>query len=313
VVTLQRKQKMKYRKLGNTGFDVSELGFGTWQIGGERWEAGSYFDNVKMLRKALKLGVNIFDAAVVYGQYGDEKGVLQSRSQELLGEAFENDRDKVIYCIKFGQFDEFSHRSDFSPDRIVDQFKQSLRRLKTDYIDIALIHAPSLSKVRDEKAIRVLQTLRSMGLVKAIGYGFENEPEHVRVAMYQDIDVLMLQYNLLDDQCGSVIDELEERGIGTLVGGPFKRGYLTGDYSTIKHLEDEKDDYWKLNLRRNRGKVEQILERVNEEKAKAGSAESLRVNALDFVLSKPVSSAVVGHRSIFEVQQNAKVIEGRKG
>ena len=127
---------MKYRKLGNTGFDVSEVGFGTWQIGGKRWKAGSEIDKIKLLREAKKLGVNIFDAAVVYGQYKDEDGHLQSESQELLGKAFAENRDGVYYCIKFGQFDEYSHRSDYNPDRIIDQFKQSLRRLNTDYIDL---------------------------------------------------------------------------------------------------------------------------------------------------------------------------------
>lgn len=108
---------MKFRKLGHTGFDISTVGFGTWQLGGKRWTAPSENDGVALLRQARELGINLFDVAVVYGQYTDEKGYLQSRAQELLGKAFAKSRDGVIFCLKLGQFDEYTHRADFNPTR----------------------------------------------------------------------------------------------------------------------------------------------------------------------------------------------------
>ena len=295
---------MKYRKLGNTGFDVSEIGFGTWQIGGKRWQSPEKDEAISLLREAKLAGINIFDVAVVYGQYRDEMGCLQSKSQELLGEAFKLERKEVIYCLKLGQFDEYTHRSDYNPERVIEQFKQSLKRLKTDYVDIVLIHAPPLMKVRDEKAITVLKTLRALGDVKAIGYSFENEPQHVQEALKQDIDVIMFQYNLLDTDCGSVIQDAKEHGIGVLVGGPFKRGYLTGRWKTLADIKKEEDNYWEWNLRYNKDKVAQILERVNHHLDEAGSPKELRKRSLDFILSRPVSSAIVGHRSVNEVIEN---------
>lgn len=302
---------MKYRKLGNTGFDVSEIGFGSWQIGGKRWNSLSKKDNIDLLRKARELGINIFDSAVVYGQYTDDKGYLQSESQELLGEAFKNDRDKVIYCVKLGQFDEYTHRNDYNPARIIDQFNHSLRRLNTDYIDIALIHAPSLAKIKDEKSITILQTLRALDKVRAIGYSFENEQEHVKSAINQDIDVIMLQYNLLEKQCEQVIKKASEHGVGILVGGPFKRGYLTGRWRTINDIANEEDDYWKWNLRYNKDKVKQILEKVNNY-LNENSPKELRKRSLEFILSQPVASAIIGHRTLDELNENISLIENEK-
>lgn len=305
-----RVMKIKYRKLGNTGFDVSEISFGTWQIGGKRWHGPSDSESVKLLQESRELGVNLFDVAVVYGQYKDKQGNMQSRSQELLGEAFESTRDNVIYCLKLGQFDEYTHRHDFNPERIVDQFSQSLRRLKTDYIDIGLIHAPTLDKVKDGRAISILQTLRALGKIRAIGYSFENEPNHVNEAITQDIDVIMLQYNLLDNDCEDSIKKASDHGVGILVGGPFKRGYLTGEYQTIEDIESQPDDYWKWNLRYNKGKVEQLLGRVNAQLDQVESPSELRRKSLEFVLSQPVSSAVIGHRSLVEVKENISLMEG---
>ncbi|MBB70939.1 MAG: hypothetical protein CMF50_00905 [Legionellales bacterium] len=296
---------MKYRKLGNTGYDVSTIGFGTWQLGGHRWYADSDDEQIELLRKANDLGVNIFDVATVYGQYKDENNYLQSRAQERLGIAFENRRDKVIYCLKLGQFDEYSHRANYEPARLVEHFTQSLRRLKTDYVDICLIHAPSLQVIHDQQAITVLQTLQAQGYIKSIGYSFEAEPEHVHAALKQQIDVIMLQYNLLDKQCAEAIELARQHGIGILVGGPFKRGYLSGKFHTINDLPTE-DDYWRWNVNLNPGKVNGLLNAVNKmitEHYK--TPEKLREAAIGFILKQEgAASCIVGHRSIEEVIEN---------
>lgn len=297
---------MLYRKLGNTGYDISVIGFGTWQLGGCRWEDLTEQDSLSLLTQANDLGVNIFDVAVIYGQYCDENKYLQSKSQERLGNAFEHRRDKVIYCLKLGQFDEYSHRHDYEPKRIIEQFTQSLRRLKTDYIDVCLIHAPSIHKIKDEKAITILQTLQAQGYIKAIGYSFEAEPEHVLAAVDQKIDVIMLQYNLIDQECKNAIELARLHGIGILAGGTYKRGYLTGKFRSINDLPMV-DDYWKWNVNLNKFKVEANLKKVNNLLAQYGSAESLREKSLHFILEHAgVSSCIIGHRHIHEVIENIK-------
>jgi len=194
----------------------------------------------------------------------------------------------------------------------VEQFKQSLRRLQTNYADITLIHAPSLQAVRDGRAISVLQTLRALGLTKAIGYSFENEPGHVEEAIKQEIDVIMLQYNLIDTECGSVIKKAEDHGIGILVGGPFKRGYLTGKFKTIENLPLE-DNYWEWNINYNLGKVNKILNQVKLFLQKFSSPKKLREIALQYILMESgACSAIVGHRFITEVEENINSVSDIK-
>jgi aryl-alcohol dehydrogenase-like predicted oxidoreductase len=304
LVPTSRSSNAVFRKLGNTGFDVSTVGFGTWQIGGGRWKSASPAEYIKLLRYARDLGINIFDTAVVYGQYTNERLNLQSRSQELLGEAFRDCRDRVFYCVKVGQFDEYSHRAQFDANRLVDQVTQSMRRLRTDYLDICLIHAPTLIDVRRGIAIEIARTLQALGLVRAVGYSFEAEPEHVRVALEQRIDIIMLQYNLIDDQCAAVLRQAQDHGVGVLVGGPYKRGYLTGQFNQLEDLPQE-DDYWRWNVAYNAGKVAGILERVRGLMKEHPNVVAFRCHALRFVLDAPgVCSAIVGHRSAEEIREN---------
>jgi len=92
--------------------------------------------------------------SAAYGQYQDERRYLQSRAQELVGQAFEGRRE-VIYNLKIGHLDESTHRVDFSPTRLVDFFQHSLRQLRTDHADICLLHAPSLAQIKDGRALSV--------------------------------------------------------------------------------------------------------------------------------------------------------------
>lgn len=304
---------MIYNKLGRTGLDCSKLGFGTWQIGGGRWKGMNDSDSIKLLRKANDLGVNIFDAAVVYGQYRGKFNEKRSRSLELLGKAFpKNKRKDIIICLKIGQIEEYSHRASYRPENLVKQVKEALLQLDTDYIDICLIHAPTLSEVKDQKAISVLQTLQAIGIVKFIGYSFEDEPNHVKLAINQEIDVIMLQYNLIDDSCDSIFELVESKGIGILVGGPLKRGYLSGEFEKIDDLPSD-DDYWNWNLRYSKKKVESTLKKVVNLKRKFGNAKLLRKEAFSYIIRhNVVSSIVVGHRKENEIEENSKVIESLK-
>lgn len=300
---------MNYTKLGRTGLDCSRLGFGTWQIGGGRWKGLERAESVSLLHHALACGVNIFDGAIVYGQYRGQLNERRSCSLELLGQAFEGAmRQQAIICLKLGQVDEYSHRAIFQPRSMVDELHRALRELRTDYVDICLVHAPSLHEVREGQALAVVQTIQAMGDAKFVGYSFEAEPEHAELALSQGIDVVMLQYNLLDQECARIFDLASERGVGVLVGGPFKRGYLSGRFDKAEDLPDE-DDYWKWNLRYTRHKVDDILARAARLKEEAGGARELRMKALAFILRHPsVASAIVGHRTQEEVTDNAHAI-----
>jgi aryl-alcohol dehydrogenase-like predicted oxidoreductase len=217
-------------------------------------------------------------------------------------------RKHAIICLKLGQVDEYSHRAIYRPRHLVEELTGALKVLRTDYVDICLIHAPTLLQVREGRALAVVQTIQAMGAARYVGYSFEAEPEHANLALTQDIDVMMFQYNLIDKQCEGLFDLASERGVGVLVGGPFKRGYLTGRYDKPEDLPVE-DNYWDWNLRYCRERVIEVLGRAVALKAEAGGARELRRMALGQVLKHSGAvSAIVGHRTEDEVSDNVSVL-----
>ena len=299
---------MQYRKLGHTGLDVSVLACGSWQLGGKRWLGLSENDTIDFLRENRRRGINLFDVSTAYGQYEDALSCYQSRSQELIGRAFENQREQVIINLKLGHLDEYTHRRDFSPGHLIRCFKQSLKRLRTDYVDLCLIHAPSISDVESEQPIRVLQTLRELGYVGAVGYSLENDPEHLMCALKQDIDVVELQYNLISNECHEAIEQARRHGIGILASGIYKRGYLTGRFTQVNDLPVV-DEYWQYNKNLCEGKLEGFLNSAQQLKQKFGGEVGLRKAALRYALSHPgICTAVMGHRSVEELDENIRLV-----
>src|SRR5688572_9478031 len=129
---------MKYRPFGSTGFQVSEIGFGAWGIGGNA-HGNSYGptddeESLRTIKTALDLGCTFFDTADVYG-FG--------HSEELLGKALKGGRDRVIIATKGGS--DFYHnppRLNFTEDHLIMAVDKSLKRLDTDYIDLYQLHNP---------------------------------------------------------------------------------------------------------------------------------------------------------------------------
>jgi len=125
---------MRYRQLGKTGIRVSVIGIGTWQLGGE-W--GKNFEQTEVnviLEKAAELGVNLIDTAECYGDHLSEK---------LVGQAIKDQREKWIIATKFGHRFKLNFERDnlFEPAQVQEQIEQSLRSLKTDYIDLYQFHS----------------------------------------------------------------------------------------------------------------------------------------------------------------------------
>src|SRR3954470_22126781 len=130
---------MKYRRLGKTNLNVSVIGVGTWQLGGEWGKQFTQDEASQILSRAQQLGINLIDTAECYGDHTSER---------LIGGAIKNQRDIWIIATKFGhRFTGFMQRSDErSPSDVKQQLEASLKALQTDYIDVYQYHS-----VRDEE------------------------------------------------------------------------------------------------------------------------------------------------------------------
>src|SRR5258708_31832846 len=187
---------MRYRPLGTTGLTVSEIGFGSWGIGGPSPGAPSYGPtedaaSLRTLKRALERGITFFDTSNAYGN---------GHSEELIGQAFRQRRAAVVIATKAG-FPRFDQEPDFSPAHLRRSLEGSLRRLQTDHVDLLQLHSPPIAQVRDDGAI--LETLRALvreGKARAFGISVR-APEDGLVAIRElGVPVIQANLNLLDQR-----------------------------------------------------------------------------------------------------------------
>ena len=217
---------MEYRELGETGLKVSVIGLGTWVMGGWLWGGADDRESMAALRHAIDLGINLIDTAPVYGH---------GRSEDLVGRAVQESgmRDRLILATKLGlDWDPERTRiwRDSRAARITFEVEESLRRLRTDCIDIEQVHWPDRSTPFEE-TMEALVTLQRTGKIRHIGLSNFEASEIQRCLNVAPVHVIQPPYNLLE---GGIERDLlpfcARHRLGTLVYGPLCRGLLTGKY-----------------------------------------------------------------------------------
>lgn len=210
---------MEYIKLGATGLSVSRIGLGTWAMGGgEAW--GGETDDKKALETidyAVEHGINLIDTAYVYGK---------GHSEELVGQAIAKYRDKVVLATKLQRW--------IMPDRagVRAEFDATLKRLKTDYVDMYLIHWPMEDKVPAETTLDAIMELKQEGKIRSVGLSNFYAPLLKRLIPNYQIDTLQVPYNLLwrflelDGTQKLCVDN----GISIMSYSSLQQGLLTGKY-----------------------------------------------------------------------------------
>jgi aryl-alcohol dehydrogenase-like predicted oxidoreductase len=228
---------MNYRALGATGLRVSEIGFGTWGLGGDTGGAVSYGatdDDTSRaaLRCAVEQGINFFDTADIYG-FG--------HSEELLGEVFEQCRDRVVIASKVGYV--AVSKQDFSIAHLRAALEKSLRRLRSDYVDLYQLHDPPIVLLRERPEILgLLEEFRVAGKIHAWGISTRS-PEEARMAVEEfNTPCLQVNFNLTDQRAlaGGLFELCRQRKVGVIVRTPLCFGFLTGKYSSARGF-DAKD------------------------------------------------------------------------
>ncbi len=221
---------MRYRELGRTGMRVSEIGVGTWGIGGAMMVGGlpqSYgeaddADGIRMLHWALDQGINFIDTAPVYG-FG--------HSEELIGQALKGRRDTVILETKVGEHHVNGQQAwDFSPAFVRNALDESLRRLQTDYVDVYVLHLPGSGGVSVEQALEAIEAARATGKVRAVGASIYNNAMGVELIRSGRCDVVQQVLSLLQPQAArELLPAAEAHGVGVVARQALARGLLTGN------------------------------------------------------------------------------------
>ena len=221
---------MKYRQLGGTGFEVSTVSLGTWAMGGAVWGKVDDRDSIKAVHRALDLGVNLFDTAPIYGN---------GRAEEVLGRALGPIRQDVFVATKCGPVPVRPGmiRMDLSPDGLVDQCDESLRRLHTDYIDLLQVHWNDAA-YPVQKTMEGLRRLVKAGKVRAVGVSNFDLDDLTLAADAGDLASLQSRYNLICRELESGILPLcRHHKVGFLSYEPLGRGLLTGKFESPRPFE----------------------------------------------------------------------------
>jgi len=229
---------MKYRTYPGTEVTVSEVGFGMWTTSTGWWGEKTDDEAVRMLHEAHGLGVTLYDAADTYGN---------GRSEEQLAKAFADRRDAVVYATKFG-YDIYANPGerrgqtelpqDVSPQYIRKALDESLRRLRTDYIDIYQLHNAKMEHVHDAAMWATLEELKQAGKIRmygialgpAIGFLYEG----VDAVKEHDVATLQIIWNLLEQYPGNEqIQAAYDSGActGYMIRVPHSSGMLEGHYT----------------------------------------------------------------------------------
>ncbi|MDZ7741157.1 MAG: aldo/keto reductase [Bacteroidota bacterium] len=285
---------MEYIKFHNIDQEVSRIGLGTWAIGGWMWGGTDEEDSVKTIRTALDKGINLLDTAPAYGF-----GV----SEEIVGKALKEHgkREKVVIATKVGlDWDEDAEKKqpfrNSSPERIMKEIDDSLKRLQTDYIDIYLVHWPD-SEEAFEKTSMTLFRLMELGKIRSIGVSNYSPEQMDQFMAGAPLHVNEPPFNLFEREAEKdVLPYCQEHEIRTLGYGALCRGMLSGKMSRDREFKG--DDLRKYDPKFQGKSFEQYLEAA--EKLETFAREKFDKNliqlAVRWVLDRGVSTALWGAR-----------------
>jgi aryl-alcohol dehydrogenase-like predicted oxidoreductase len=218
---------LRYRTLGSTGLEVSVIGVGTWQFGGEWGHDFTQAEVDAILDAAAEQGINLIDTAECYGDH---------LSERLIGDYLaRRDRSRWIVATKFGHwFHSFMNRTDdFSVDGMRAQLEASLRALRVETIDLYQFHSGPDSCFRNESLWRALEDEKGAGKIRHLGlsiFGKGSEAQ-AREARGAGVEALQVIYNRLDRRPEEMYFPHAQRdGLGILARVPLASGLLSGNY-----------------------------------------------------------------------------------
>ena len=292
---------MKTRRFGRLGWQVSEIGYGMWGMGG--WTGSDDAESHRSLDRAVELGCNFFDTAFAYGM---------GRSEKILGEMLARHTGRKLYVAtkvppknwKWPGRAETPIADVFPADYIRELTEKSLANIGTDSLDLQQLHVWSDAWVADEGWKRAVQDLKSEGLIRGFGISVNRwEPANVIHALETGlVDSVQVVYNIFDQ---NPEDELfpacRRQDVGVIARVPFDEGSLTG---TLTKGTTWPEGDWR-NVYFTPENLASTLDRVERVRALVPEGTDLPSLALRFILANPfVSTVIPGMRKSTHVDAN---------
>ncbi len=294
---------MRDRRLGRTGLEVSEIGYGAWGIGGAQWGGADDDESIQALHRAIDLGLNFVDTALAYGG---------GRSERLVGQVV-RERPETVYVAtkvppknRIWPAEEGSALDDvFPPGYVRECAEQSLRNLGMETVDLLQLHVWNDDWADSAELRQEVDELRSSGKIRFFGISInDHQPANgLRLIERGVLDTVQVIYNVFDQ---SPEDELfpacREHDVGVIARVPLDEGGLTGRIHA--DTEFEGDDFRAHYFRGDRKR--EVHERATAIASELGiDVSDLAEAAIRFILSEPaVSTVIPGMRSLRNVERN---------
>ena len=300
---------MRYRRFGRTGWNVSEIGYGMWGMGG--WTSSDDKESLDSLQRAVDLGCNFFDTAWAYGD-GHSEQLLGKTLRANKNNAAAGGPDKKLYVAtkvppknrRWPSRPEYSLDDSYPPDYVFEYVDKSLKNLGVDTLDLIQLHTWEDGWLNDDRISLTIEKLRSSGKVRAVGLSLNRwEPANgIRAVRTGRIDAVQVIYNIFDQ---NPEDELfhacREGDVAVIARVPFDEGSLTGTLTL--------DSKWPENDWRSTYFVPENLkasvERADALKPLLSDGMTMPEMALRFILNNPdVHTTIPGMRKRKNVEFN---------
>ena len=290
---------MLYREFGQTGWKVSAIGMGTWNIGNQ-WGEIDETAALATIHSALDNGVNLFDTAEGYG-------IPPGLSEQRLGRALMGIRHQTYIVSKIGSWGRRAGKTipKISTDIVRLCAHACLYRLRTDWIDVMLCHE---GDIEDPSIyLEAFEQLKEQGHIRVYGLSTKNFEVLKRFNVNNTCRVVEVDYSLLKrDPESHILPYCEEHGIAVLIRGPLAKGLLSGQYSSSTVFTDSIRSRWHEEENQQQ-KFERQIAKVERLKQAAKPGEEMTTAALRYVISHPVQPvAIPGAKSPEQAAINAR-------
>jgi aryl-alcohol dehydrogenase-like predicted oxidoreductase len=302
---------MKYRTLGKTGLNVSEIGYGAWGIGKSSWIGATDDESLKALHRSIDLGLNFIDTALVYGN---------GHSEVLVGQLVKERSERIYVATKVPPKNRVwpaqanvPVAETFPAEYVIASTEESLRNLGLETIDVQQFHVWSDEWATDGDWLTAIQRLKEQDKIRHFGISINDyQPENaIKLIETGVVDSVQVIYNIFEQSPEDrLFPACERYNVGVIVRVALDEGGLTGQITPDTTFE--KSDFRNSYFRGDR--KQQVHDRVNQITADLKiNADQMAETALRFVLShKAVSTVIPGMRSVRNVDRNCALGDGRR-
>ena len=298
---------MEYRALGRTGYTISEIGFGSWGIGGDAWGSTDDKASLAALHKAIDLGVNFIDTADVYGDGHSEQLIAQLRRERS---------EQIIVATKAGRrLNPHTAEGYNNRQNLTSFVERSLKNLQTETLDLLQLHCPPSPVYYMPEVFQILDDLVQQGKIRYYGVSVERVDEALQAITYPNVQSVQIIFNMFRlKPAEQFFAAAREHQVGILARVPLASGLLTGKFNA--HTQFAENDH--RNFNRHGESFDQGetfsgvdyntgLQAVEQLRSLVPQGATMAELALRWILMFPeVTSAIAGAKNVEQIEGNVR-------